>query len=317
MPAILSPDCLDISKLDPDADGDGKVSPVEKEIYAALKAADVDGSGSISIGELYASITTLVIAKRANKTLGRLAFGLVGALVLCLGAIFLVSLLAGEALKESHVKGSLMTDTSGGLVAVATAQTTTTLWDLPAVETAVLAEMKVRARAGRGRWPIASRWLAEGRARRAHPTRAPKPPKSPPRPARPTPQSVVLYVDLSDKAGVGSWVEATYKIGGVYKASNDFATLVTTSGEELTIRRAAQTGAIKMADGVAYPISDECTGACSAAGSARRLNTDEALEAPVEFDEGGADRRLLRGGGFLATGGSMCLGGGGTGRGGP
>ena len=127
---------------------------------------------------------------------------------------------------------------------------------------------------------------------------------------------MVLYVDLSDKAGVGSWVEATYKIGGVYKASNDFLTLVTTSGEELTIRRAAQTGAIKMADGVAYPISDECTGACSAAGSARRLNTDEALEAPVEFDEGGAarrslrggehgggDRRLGRGGGVMAIGG--------------
>ena len=91
MSAIHSPDCLDISKLNPDADGDGKVSPTEKEIYAALMAADVDGSGSISVSELYASITTLVVAKRTNKALGRLAFGLVGALVLCIGAIFLTS----------------------------------------------------------------------------------------------------------------------------------------------------------------------------------------------------------------------------------
>ena len=51
---------IDLKSLNPDADGDGKVSQQEKEIYAALKAADIDGSGSIGQAELYAVIGKLV-----------------------------------------------------------------------------------------------------------------------------------------------------------------------------------------------------------------------------------------------------------------
>ena len=41
---------LDLKALNPDADGDGHVTEQEKEIYAALKAADVDGTGTIGLG---------------------------------------------------------------------------------------------------------------------------------------------------------------------------------------------------------------------------------------------------------------------------
>ena len=43
---------LDISQMNPDADGDGKISKMEREIYNALKKADVDGSGSIGVKEV-------------------------------------------------------------------------------------------------------------------------------------------------------------------------------------------------------------------------------------------------------------------------
>ena len=33
---------IDVNALDPDADGDGNISLLEREIYNALKAADID-----------------------------------------------------------------------------------------------------------------------------------------------------------------------------------------------------------------------------------------------------------------------------------
>ena len=135
---------LDVSALDPDADGDGKVSPLEKEIFHALKAADLDGSGTIGVGELYAVIGNLVGEKRKVKNLGRMVVALLLALMLALTSIFVVSMLAGEAIKESKVKGGAMTTPDGtSAVAVDMIESTTTLWDLPSVNTATLAKMKV------------------------------------------------------------------------------------------------------------------------------------------------------------------------------
>ena len=99
--------------------------------------------------------------------------------------------------------------------------------------------------------------------------------------ARAESQDLVFYADFSADASIGSWVEATYKVAGVYKASNDLATIVMTSGEKLTIRRTTQTGTL-LSGGVTYPISDQCTGTCSMVGSSRRLSMDVAA-APVEI----------------------------------
>ena len=81
---------LQLSDLDPDADGDGKVSSLEKEIYAALKAADIDGTGSIGMGELYSVIGNLVTAKRQVKNLGKVVVALLFIILLALGSIFAV-----------------------------------------------------------------------------------------------------------------------------------------------------------------------------------------------------------------------------------
>ena len=66
------------------------------KIYAALKAADIDGSGSIGVGELYAVIGNLVSAKRTARNLTKLVAALMVALVLALASIFIVSMLAGD-----------------------------------------------------------------------------------------------------------------------------------------------------------------------------------------------------------------------------
>ena len=225
---------LDISKLDPDADGDGKVTALEKEIYAALKAADIDGSGTIGTGELYAVIGNLVTAKRQVKNLGKMIVALLIIIVLALGSIFAVSMLAGEAIKESKVNGATMTTPDGtSAVQVDTVESNAALWDLPAVDTNTLAKMK----------------------------------------------DLVFYADLTADARFGAWVEATFKVAGVLKLSNDVATIVTTSGETVTIRRTAQTGDLVMG-GSTYPISDTCTGACSS--SRRKLHASDASSPPSE-----------------------------------
>ena len=95
-------------------------------------------------------------------------------------------------------------------------------------------------------------------------------------------QDMVFYADMSTDANIGSWVEATYKVAGVYKASNDLATIVMTSGEKATIRRSTQSGTL-LSNGATYPISDKCTGTCSVQGSSRRLRTDVAVTDPIEF----------------------------------
>lgn len=95
-------------------------------------------------------------------------------------------------------------------------------------------------------------------------------------------KDLVFYADLSTKPGVGSWVEATYKIAGVYKPSNDVATLTMTSGETLTLKRSDKSGTINIG-GASYPIADKCIGTCSVTGSSRRLRTDIAAAEPVQF----------------------------------
>ena len=92
-------------------------------------------------------IGNLVGEKRKVKNLSKLVIALVVALVLALASIFVVSMLAGEAIKESKVNGGAMTTPDGKTaVAVDMVESTTKLWDLPAVDTVSLAKMKVRAR---------------------------------------------------------------------------------------------------------------------------------------------------------------------------
>ena len=95
-------------------------------------------------------------------------------------------------------------------------------------------------------------------------------------------KDLVFYVDLTALAGAGAWAEATFKVAGVWKINNDVATIKMTSGESVTIRRAAKTGELLM-NGASYPVSDKCTGTCSVQGSSRRLRTDNAVTEPVEF----------------------------------
>ena len=48
----LNLEVLDLRKLDPDINGDGKISSEEKTIYKMLMDADTDGDGKLNVSEV-------------------------------------------------------------------------------------------------------------------------------------------------------------------------------------------------------------------------------------------------------------------------
>lgn len=124
---------IPLANIDPDFDGDGKVSQLEKEIHAKLMAADTDKSGYISTHELYGAITELVESKKKAKNLFKMVVALMIALLLSLGSMFAVSIVAGEAVKESHVgkkDSSTMTSKDGDAVRVDTVESFMGFYDI-------------------------------------------------------------------------------------------------------------------------------------------------------------------------------------------
>jgi len=209
---------------------------------------DTDKSGSFSTEEVRQVVNDVMGAKESNAMLKKFSGALFFIVLLLTGALFGVSLAAGEALKENHIKGGTMTDLTGQAVKVDEIESTTTLWDIPALGTNDLAKMK----------------------------------------------DIVFIADLTNLAEVGSWVEMTMKISGVYKADANKAFLRTNSGETLTIDRAAKSGTVKI-DGTAYPITDTLP-------AGRRLNT-----VPSQPPVLSGPRRQLLGTQFVSASGSLRL----------
>lgn len=58
---------IQIAKLNPDTDGDGKIDKWEKEVYGRIEAADTDKSGCISPKELFAVFRAAAQADKLKK----------------------------------------------------------------------------------------------------------------------------------------------------------------------------------------------------------------------------------------------------------
>ena len=207
---------IPISSLNPDSDGDGKVEKWEVEVYNRIKDADADRSGSINVKELFGVIKGAAESDRQKRVFRRL-FGVSVLVILALvGSMLAMGVVAGEAVKESHVpdcsdpsNADAARCASGALVRVGEVESfVDSIFDLPGVPTEQLAYLR----------------------------------------------DVTLYVDMTAAAGVGGAVEATFKLAGAYKRSTTQCTLLTTNGFAISLDQTAQTGSIVM-DGSTYPVS--------------------------------------------------------------
>ena len=78
---------ISIKSLDPDMDGNGKVDAFELDMYKRIKSADVDGSGSISVKELFAVIKGAAESDKSKKLFQRLFVVSLLVIVLLSGAM--------------------------------------------------------------------------------------------------------------------------------------------------------------------------------------------------------------------------------------
>merc|ERR1719272_705105 len=92
---------------------------------------DTDGNGTFDVGEVRQIINDVQAAKAQTKVLQKITAGLLGAIILLAGVMFVTSFVAGDMLKESHNVGGAMTGLDGNVVQTDSVSSDTTLWDVP------------------------------------------------------------------------------------------------------------------------------------------------------------------------------------------
>ena len=126
--ALTSAPVLPIHRS-PEHDGDG--SPLQVDRSGASTSMHAD------FPRVHRAPTHSQIRRAALFVQG----ATVGAIIL-FGVMFALNLAANEASKESHVIGHTMTAPDGKPVAVETVESFATIWDMPSLDTNVLAELK-------------------------------------------------------------------------------------------------------------------------------------------------------------------------------
>ena len=186
---------------------------------AAFKAADKDNSGTLTPVEMLEIMRHMSESAKAAKRMGRTIMGLAGLvvlLILTLGGVSVAgAVVGGEAIKESKVPDCADPSSDARCDAG-------NLVSVGQVESFVPGLFDL--------------------------------------PTAPTNQlsymkDITMYIDMTSDATVGGAVEATFKIAGAYKRTNNKAFLVTTNGYKIVIDATAQSGTITI-DGATFSIFD-------------------------------------------------------------
>jgi len=133
---------IPIESLNPDSDGDGKVEKWEVDVYQRIQDADADKSGVISTKELFGVIKGAAESDRQKKLFRKLfiiaCILLAVMLAANMGLTFAVVFLA----KDTKASGGELTTLAGDAMATAPVASYGSIFDLPAMSTGVLAELK-------------------------------------------------------------------------------------------------------------------------------------------------------------------------------
>ena len=206
-----------ISDFNFDLDGDGTMDEFEKKVLQSLKAADTDGSGSLTPAEMITVFRGMAATEKSNKQLGKMVGYLMGLVVLLVAALVGVSvagaIIGGESIKESTIPDCRDPSSDSRcdpakLTKVGTVESFSSIFELPKMPTEQLAYLR----------------------------------------------DITMYIDMAKDADIAGPAEATFKVAGAYKRTSTKAYLRTVSGATIMLDSASETGSIKM-DGNTYPIS--------------------------------------------------------------
>ena len=137
--AQLKGHTFNLADLNPDADGDGVISPFEKAVYERIKRIDKDGDGKLSIHELYDVVEEAVAAKQDKSFFKTLFFGTVAIVVVLLLCISCITAALLAAFKDVYTGGdAIMANTRGNTVRVVSAEYPVPLQAAPVLEAAAL-----------------------------------------------------------------------------------------------------------------------------------------------------------------------------------
>lgn len=134
---------IPIDALSPAQWGERKVAAWEEDVYKRIKEADEDKSGVISVKELFGVIKGAAKLDKDKKIYQKLLAVAVLVIFVLIGAMLGTAIVAGEAVKESHVDSAgTMTTLSGSPVAVVPYQEGVPLFDLPALSANEMARVE-------------------------------------------------------------------------------------------------------------------------------------------------------------------------------
>lgn len=249
---------IPITALNPDFQGDGKIENWEKDVYGRIQQADEDKSGVISVKELFGVIKKAAESDKQKLLFQRLLGVAMLVILVLVGAMFGMSIVAGEAIKESHVNGDgVMTTLSGAPLTVSQTVSTDSLYELPALNMQQMSHI----------------------------------------------ESLKFYVDMSSAVGSTYEPQMAVRFSSAYTPDNDVAVLMTPEAHTITIQRAAKTATIKMGTGPyagsTFSLTEEPT-----TSSARKLRMNAETKKPE-------NRRMARRGAYLSSSGSFELSAGG------
>ena len=112
-----------LSDLNPDFDGDGRISAFEKEVYDMFKAADKDGSGALNMREVYGVVKTSAQLRRTASLLKKLlalSAAVIVLLTACIGGMTAVLL---DAYKDTTASGAMLASRTGLIMQTSPAET--------------------------------------------------------------------------------------------------------------------------------------------------------------------------------------------------
>jgi len=138
-PSLRETSSLSLAKM---WDGVVPSGGVDKRVYDALQAADVDGNGKLSRSELHGIVVNLLEAKETASKYRQRATGAVIIIVLLLGAMIGLTALAVWALRDTRTEDNLLVGKNGELLGTATALSSVPINLVPLLKPAQLGHVK-------------------------------------------------------------------------------------------------------------------------------------------------------------------------------